>query len=275
MTIGIPSARPKSEWQQWAAVVRTQVRVTGALVRREMRAHFGQSRLGYLWAIIDPALHLVAYIVLFSTIMRRQVPFGGGIALFLMTGIIPYFMAQKLWVYVAGAITGNKGLLSLPPVKPFSVIAARVILQSATYLLVATIMFLSIYLSGVPEALPYDLMSVIGASILAIGLGLGVGMINLVLQAYIHNWMMIFSMMSFPLWLLSGIWFLPDQVPHTYRVFLEYNPLLHILMFFRTGFYREFKADSLDLAYTGGLIATLLVVGLVLTKAARRKILEP
>lgn len=275
MTIGMSSAGPKSEWQQWADVIRTQVRVTAALVRREMRAHFGESRIGYLWAVIDPALHLVAYIILFSTIMRRQVPFGGGVPLFLMTGIVPYFLCQKLWSYVAGAVLGNKGLLSLPPVKPFSVITARVILQSSTYLLVATITFIGIYLSGVPKAMPYDLMNVIGACVLAISLGLGVGMINLVLQAYIHNWMMIFSMMTFPLWMLSGIWFLPDQVPHTYRVFLEYNPLLHIIMFFRTGFYREFKADSLDLAYACGFTATMLVIGLVLTKVARRKILEP
>ena len=39
----------------WGAVIGTQLRVVAALIRREMRAHFGESRMGYLWLLLSPA----------------------------------------------------------------------------------------------------------------------------------------------------------------------------------------------------------------------------
>lgn len=66
-------------WRDWVEASRLQLRVLAALVRRETRAHFGERRLGYLWAVIEPALHLLVYMVLFTYILRRQNPVGGSL----------------------------------------------------------------------------------------------------------------------------------------------------------------------------------------------------
>jgi capsular polysaccharide transport system permease protein len=263
------------EWRRWGYAIRTHIRVVSALVRREMRAHFGDSRIGYLWALIEPALHLVAYLLIFTVIFNRHAPIGTSAALFMMTGIIPYFLYSKLSTYVSAAIGSNRNLLTLPPVKPIDVIIARVVLESATYLFVGFLMFLALYIGGIAEAVPHEPLAVIEASILAIGIGLGVGMINIVIQSYFHNWMAIFGFCTVPLWFFSGIWFLPEQVPQPFREYMLYNPVLHVVLKFRTGFYSNYSSFYLDTAYAINVAVLLLATGFALMHVARRKVLEP
>lgn len=263
------------EWQRWGYAIRTHVRVVSALVRREMRAHFGESRIGYLWALVEPSLHLAAYLVFFIMVFKRNAPIGTSTALFMMTGIIPFFLYSKLAGYVSSSIRSNRNLLTLPPVKPIDVVVARVVLESGTYLFVGFLMFLALYVGGIAEAIPYDLLAVMEACMLAICIGLGVGMINIVIQSYFHNWMAIFGIFTFPLWIFSGIWFLPEAVPQPFREYMLYNPILHVVMMFRTGFYWNYKPYYLDAPYVVGVSVLLVAIGLALMQVARRKVLEP
>ncbi|MDP2372361.1 ABC transporter permease [Reyranella sp.] len=262
------------EWQRWGYAIRTHVRVVSALVRREMRAHFGESRIGYLWALVEPSLHLAAYLVFFVMVFKRTAPLGTSTALFMMTGIIPFFLYSKVASYISGSIRSNRNLLTLPPVKPIDVVVARVVLESVTYLFVGFLMFLALYAGGIAEAIPYDPLAVMEASILAIFIGLGVGMINIVIQSYFHNWMTIFGMFSFPLWIFSGVWFLPEQVPQPFREYMLYNPILHVVLMFRTGFYWNYNSFYLDVPFVVGVSALLVATGLALMQVARRKVLE-
>ena len=264
-----------SAWLEWGTTMRTHVRVVGALVRREMKVHGGESRLGYLWAVIEPMLHLLAYMAMFEYILKRPSALGGSVALFLLTGIVPFFLYSKMATYISGAILSNKSLLNLPPVKPIDVVVARAVLEAATYLFVSFVMFAGLFLAGNADAIPFDPLVVMQACALAICLGLGVGMINIVIQSFFHNWMPMFGLLSFPLWFFSGIWFVPEQVPQPYRGYMLYNPLLDVVMLFRTGFYRDFKPLFLDVSYAVGVIVLMVAMGLALMRVTRRKLLEP
>lgn len=264
----------KPEWQLWQRAIRTHVRVIGALVRREMRAHF-ESRVGYLWALLMPAIHLGVFLLFFTVVFRRATPIGTSVSLFLLTGVVPYFLFSKMATYVSGAIASNRPLLLLPPVNVLDVVIARLVLEATTYLFVSFIMFLIIYLSGVADAVPSDPLALMGACALAIGFGLGVGLINIVLGSYVYNWMMFYGMLTFPLWFFSGIFFLPEQVPQPIRDYLLYNPILHIILQFRASFYPTYQAPYLDTHYAIGVTAGMLALGLALMQVARRRVLDP
>lgn len=255
--------------------LRIQARVVAALVRREMRAHFGESRMGYLWAVVEPSLHIGVLMLLFTYIMHRHAALGTSTALFIMTGVIPYFLYSKTASYVSGAISGNRPLLTLPPVKPHDVIFARTVLEASTYCFVALLMFLVLFLSGIPSAVPKDLLPVMQACALSITMGLGIGMINIVILSFFHNWMTFFGFLSSPLWFFSGLWYLPDQVPEPFRHYLLYNPLVHVILLFRSGFYPELKPTVFDGSYLVAFVAGALALGLAAMRVARRKILSP
>src|SRR5262249_19880676 len=117
--------------------------------------------------------------------------------------------------------------------------------------------------------------TVIEASCMGILLGTGIGMINIVLSGYIHNWMMFFSIITFPIWMLSGVWYLPEQVPEGLREWMLYNPAMHVVMFFRMAFYPDYKGIYLDIPYLLLSIGVALALGMALMKVGYRRVLSP
>lgn len=200
---------------------------------------------------------------------------GTSTSLFLLTGIVPYFLFSKLAGYLSGAVVSNRTLLFLPPVKVLDVIVARVVLEATTFLFVSFILFVILYLTGVADAVPYDPLTVMAACALAIGLGVAIGLINIVLASYTHNWMIFFGVLTFPLWMFSGIFFLPEQVPQPFRDYLLYNPVMHIVLLFRMSFYPTYRAPYLDADYAMGVTAAVLALALALMQVARRRVLDP
>ncbi len=269
------SALPSSMRQLWGEVVRSQVRVIAALVRREMRAHFGESRIGYLWAIIEPILHLASFVLILIVLLKRHAPMGDNATLFVMTAVLPYFLYSKLATYIGSSVESNRALFNLPPVKPLDVVLARTILETATYLLVGFLLVVGLLLAGVSEAVPAHPLQLAAAIAVVVMFGLGFGMINVVMRVFIANWLTVFSLVTGPLYLLSGIWWLPEQVPQPLRDYLLYNPLAHFVMWSRAGFYRDYKPEYLDRSYALAWALGALVVGLALLRIARRKVLEP
>ncbi len=260
----------------WIAALRLNVRVIAALVRRETRAHFGEHRLGYLWAIIEPTLHLSAFIILFSYVLGRRSPLGGNLTLFLLTGLVPYFLYYKLATYLTSAIASNKALLNLPPVKPIDVLVSRAIIEASTYLLVGVLMMTGLFLiDGVREAIPWNPLNLAGAILASVTFGFGMGTINSAIQSFVPNWATLVSYFLGPLYLLSGVWFMPDQMPPPLRDYLLYNPILHLILWFRSGFYPPNAALFLDRGYALTWALSVVIVGLVLQRVLVRRILEP
>jgi len=254
---------------------RVQIRVISALVRRETRVHFGEYRLGYLWAVIEPAAHLGALLLLFIYILHRRIPVPGDPKLFFLTGLVPWFICYKPAGYLTSAVASNRPLLQLPPVKPLDVMISRVILEATTYFLVAILFFGALYVGGVENALPRNPLAIAESLPLLIALGAGVGLINAVIYAIFPQWSFLFGMIFGPLYLLSGLFFLVDEVPPPYRDYLLYNPVLHLMMWFRTGFYASYPSAYLDRSYGAWCAIGALVIGLGLFRIATRKLLEP
>jgi hypothetical protein len=74
--------------------LKTQGRVIHALIIRETRTRFGDSRLGYGWALIEPILHIALLSAVFSLLMRGQPPIGTHFFVFYYTGLIRYYGAK-------------------------------------------------------------------------------------------------------------------------------------------------------------------------------------
>jgi capsular polysaccharide transport system permease protein len=256
--------------------VELQLRVIAALMRREMRAHFGEARLGYLWAVIEPILHLTILAVLFDYVLKRHNPLGGSLNLFMMTGLLPYFLYYKLATYLAGAVEGNRSLLSVPVIKPLDVFVSRALLEVATHLLVGLILFGGIAMIGdADEAVPHAPLQLVLAVAATAGLGFGAGCTNAVIRIFLRNWTAIFGLLLSPLFLLSGIWFLPNEVPQPFRDYLLLNPVMHLIMWVRSTFYPGYEPAELDRTYAAVWSIAAVLIGLALLRVSRRKLVEP
>jgi tetratricopeptide (TPR) repeat protein len=74
--------------------LKSQLRVVHALVIRETRTRFGDSRLGYGWALIEPILHILLLSTVFSLLMHGAPPIGTHFFVFYYTGLVRHYEAK-------------------------------------------------------------------------------------------------------------------------------------------------------------------------------------
>ena len=70
--------------------LRSQRRVVRALIIRETRTRFADTRLGYGWALIEPMLHIALLSATFAVLMHGRPPIGPDFFIFYYTGLIRY-----------------------------------------------------------------------------------------------------------------------------------------------------------------------------------------
>ncbi len=246
------------------AAVRTHVRVTSALVIREMTTRYGSKVGGYLWAIIDPVAFITLMSMVFSAIARTP-PLGRSFPLFYATGYVAFWFYRSLTDQVSLSVRVNRALLNYPSVSPYDTILARATLQIVTQFVVAIVIFsvLALMVSPFPTV---NFAPLLAASAVAIALGIGVGMINVVLFHFSNTYEQIFQIVNRPLFIVSGIFFLPESIPHPYQDFLLWNPLVHVVGWFRQGFYTTYRGEYIDRPWLIILAFSSVVIGLFLIR---------
>ena len=100
-----------------------------------------------------------------------------------------------------------------------------------------------------------------GAFFLAALLGLGVGAVNCVLFGFFPTWKNVWSVLSRPLFLMSGVLYLYERVPTALQAILWWNPMLQVVGLMRSGFYGSYEATYVSVPYILGVAATLFLIG--------------
>lgn len=253
-------------------LIKQHVRVTAALIVREMSTRFGSKPGGYLWAIFDPVAHVGMMTIIFQAFARMPA-IGLSFPLFFASGYLPFAFYQRMSSFLAGTMKANRTLLSYPVVSPFDAITSRFILQLMTDALVTlVIIFLIVKFDGVTQ--PMNIAGMVEAAGAAAVLGLGVGTMNIVMFARFSLYEQIFGIITRPLFMISGVFFLPENLPSPFREFILYNPLVHIIMWFRTNIYPEYRAEGLDKGYLIECALLCFVGGLALLTMSMREIRE-
>lgn len=243
---------------------RRRIRILAALIIRETCARFGRSWGGYLWALAEPAGAILLFAIAFSYISRRP-PIGTSFIFFYATGIIPFLTYNSIANAAMQAIRANRGLLTYPVITPLDTVIARALLELLTHVLIATILFYALAIWESPRLVIEPLALATALSMAAV-LGLGVGTLNCVFIGFFPTWQSIWSVLNRPLFLISGVLFTFDSLPAQLRDVLWFNPVAHIVVETRFGFYGVATPGFVDPVYVFGTGMTLFVIGAFLLK---------
>lgn len=241
-----------------------RLRVITALVIREMATSFGRSAGGYLWAILEPLGGILLLAIAFSLALR-QPPLGTSFILFYASGIIPFNMYRGMSGGVTRAVSSNKGLLSYPVVTALDAVFAKFVLTFLTALLTAVVLSVGIILVFDLHVV-LDPSALVGAFCLAALFGLGVGTVNCVLFGLFPTWKHIWTVITRPLFLFSGILFLFESAPPAFQSILWWNPIVHIVALMRSGFYGSYNPIFISYPYVIGVSLSLFVIGAYLLR---------
>jgi capsular polysaccharide transport system permease protein len=247
-----------------------QCQVTHALIIRETRTRFGRHRLGYIWALIEPAMWIAMFGGIYL-LAERPAPDGLPLVGFMATGIIPFLLFRETASRLVSSIDANKGLLFYPHIRPLDFMAARGLLELATHL-----MLLFLFMAGVTlwtgEASLHNVLLLLTGMLLASGLGVGLGLIFCALSVFTATATQFFAQLGRPLFWTSGLFFSTNSLPTGIRDVLLYNPVLHAVEIARDGWFASYDAEYVSVSYPAAWIMALLFFGLTLERVARRRI---
>ena len=255
-----------------AAVPFRWLRVLFALVVREMSTRFGRSWGGYLWAIVEPLGGILLLTLAFSLAFCKP-PLGTNFALFYASGIIPFFLFSKVTASVGQAIDTNRGLLTYPVVSPLDAVFAKFLTDFLTMIVVGALLYTGIIVYfGLPVSL--DFAAIFTGFLLMGLLGLGFGTLNCVLNGFWPTWRHIWNVLTKPLFILSGMFYLYESLPGQAQAVLWYNPLLQSVSLMRAGFYSAYDPVFVSIPYVLGLALVCFLIGASLLRRHRVRLLE-
>ena len=262
----LPRLKPRGGLSVMHAAIR-------ALLLRELQTRFGQYRLGYVWVLLEPLFSIGIMIFLFGTVMQRTLS-GMEYEIFLLNGIIPFFMFRSGVTQALSATQSNKGLFSYRPVKPIDALLARIFLEfllkfiAYTFFSLAFLWFgSSISFEHIPALLFYWLLLFIFM--------LAFSLIFMVIGDFSKEVGKFLSVGFLILYLLSGILYSIQIIPVQYREYLLWNPLIHIIELMRHAVAPAYELVSgISLSYFVIWIILSLFIGLLLYKRFERQMVK-
>lgn len=239
-----------------------QKAVVLALFLRELKTRFGKYRLGYGWALLEPGLHLFILWVVFDYIMQRAMP-DISFPVFLLNGLIPYFIFSSITTRSVNAIEANQGLFNYRPVKPVDTVIARALLESLIYAMVYVILMALLLLNGEPIDLTH-IVELFTVWLLLIIFSFGMGLVVMVAGNTFPEMEKFLPLFFKPLYFISCIMFPLSAVPKEYWPWLLWNPLIHAIEIIRESLSGNYQSEGASLSYLAISTLAMLFIGLLL-----------
>ena len=195
-------------------------------------------------------------------------PLGGNPVLFYATG----FMGDYFFIYISRTMRAavDSPNRRYPVEQRLDHIFVHILVSTADYLVVGTLVFTVIYFEFDTHALPYDISSVLEACISIVMFGFGWGVLNLILRKIWWPWQYLYGPTRRVMMFFSGVFFVLDYLPPTTRYILSLNPMAHTIILLRKGFYVSQPTYVLDTGYMFRCAIVVVIVGLLLERATRR-----
>lgn len=220
--------------------LRENARVISALVVRSAVTRFGESRLGFIWILVEPAAY-VGIFLLIHTQMKAHIPFGDNALLFILAGVFGFRMTRGISRKTERAIVTNQPMLTYPLVRPLDTLVATFLLETTIWMIIC-----ALFMGGLAISLDRDVIVYPGE--FAEGMGailyfaFSFAAFNATMSALVPRYDTFLSMLSMPLMLMSGVFFMPAEMPPGFQAVLWWNPFLHCVEWFRTSTYLDYHA---------------------------------
>lgn len=246
-------------------------RAVFALMLREMATTYGRSPGGYLWAVLEPVGGIAILTLIFS--MGFNAPsLGTNFPIFYATGILPFMMFNSVCNRVSTALLFSKALLAYPSITFLDALLARFAVNTVTQAMVGYLVFGGILMMYETRTLP-DPGLIAQTFALTAVLALGIGTLNAYLIARFAVWQVVWSILTRPLFLISGIFFLFHSIPQPAQDIVWFNPLIHVVGIMRAGFYPTYDSGYVSVLYVLGIAFATFAAGLLLLRRSHRDLL--
>ncbi|WHI50432.1 ABC transporter permease [Microbulbifer sp. MLAF003] len=246
--------------------------VIHAMLVREMKTRFGKWRLGYVWVLLEPSLHMMVLVTIFSLVRENFYP-GIPTALFMLSGIAPFLCFSHCFGKGLTAIEPNRGLFNYRQLRPFDAVLTRTLLEFAIYLVALTCLLGLLAWFGVSTRFNNFLLLVV-VNLLFFCFCLGLSLALCVVGQRFPEAAKMSPIIVRSLYFLSGVFFSLEQIPEEYHPYLVWNPLLHVIELTREGLFVQYQGAFGNLNYLIFISVSFLAFGLLTYRANWRDLVR-
>jgi lipopolysaccharide transport system permease protein len=203
---------------------------------REVQGRYLETRLGVLWALLNPLATLAVYTLVFSAIFRSAWSHGAddglaGFALTLFTGMTAFGVFAECVTRAPGLVVGNpnyvKRVVFPLQILPVSVLGSAIFHSLVSFALIVAATALAA--GRIPHTLVY--LPLVYAPLVALTLGLAWWLAAL--GVFVRDAGPAVGILTHLLFFLTPVLYPIDAVPERLRFFLRLNPLAPIVEDFR------------------------------------------
>ena len=223
--------------------------VVFALAVREMYRKFGEYKLGVLWALLEPIMMIVVFMVLFGARGRGEFSFIEP-PLFILASFLPFkVLFTKSLQAVNTAGRGMGPFTMLRQVGLFDLMVARVLLTGVTAIIALVIIVIGLAWFGY-DPVPDLMLETFGGLVLITLFGFAIGILFCVMSSFAKEMDKVTALINLPLLFLSAVFYPMSIVPEPYRSYLAYNPLVHVMEWIRESWFSHYTSPVIDFEYT-------------------------
>lgn len=249
-----------------------QVRVTSALIMREVITRYGRHNIGFLWLFLEPMLFTLGVTTLW-TLIKATHGTSLPITAFAVTGYSSILLWRNCSNRVVKAIEANHSLMYHRNVRVFDILTARLILEicgATVSMIVLTVFFSSLGWMNLPVDILTAMIGWLLLAWFAFALSLLIGAASERSELIERVWH-IFTYLLFP---LSGAGFLVDWLPKAAQDYILWVPMVHATEMIRHGYFGNLVRTYEDPAYLFLFNSVLTLIGLALVRETGRRV-EP
>jgi capsular polysaccharide transport system permease protein len=246
-----------------------QIRVVTALTLREVRLRNSKFAFHQLFDLLEALAFIVGHWIIF-VFLHRQLLIGDSLLVFITTGILPVLYFRTISIRAAGGIAAAKSVTNIPTVEALDYSLARATVEILSYTILFTCFFAGISACNLSKlAIPYNPFAVIESlaflTLFAFGIGIANSFIIHIFPLYKMFWGAFSRVQIF----MSAVFFIPEYMPPGIKNIIVWNPMMHFVALFRTGFFPTYPTHLLSVPYMILCSLITLLIGLMLERVLR------
>jgi len=234
------------------------------LVKREIKARYKQSILGYAWVIIVPLLNLIVLTMVFSYFVR--IPTGNiPYPVFLFTGLIPWTFTANSLISSTSSLVGNSSLITkiYLPMEVFPI--STVLVKFIDFFLTVIVGVLLVLIFGIKLHPLFIYLPVIFT--VQLFLTLGISFIFSAMNVFYRDIGNVMGVMV-TIWMyLSPVLYPQELIPTQWLPIYNLNPMASIISAYRNTMLYGVSPAWMSFSYSTVTSILIFILGLLFFKA--------
>jgi capsular polysaccharide transport system permease protein len=242
---------------------RSQSRIIGALLMREILTRYGRHNIGFMWLFVEPMMFTSGVLILWTSLglHKTRLP----MIAFALSGYATVLVWRNAINRCGDAVEPNRALMHHRNVRVIDLFAARIVLEIAGASMSFLILGLSLTLTGLMTE-PDDIFKMIVAWLLLAWFALDMALIIGAITALSESAARVWHVVSYLFLPMSGAFFMVEWLPEYAQRVVVWIPTVSCTELLREGLFGVGVRAHYSLPYLFVANTVLILPGLLLVK---------